>query len=166
MNNINKEMTNKIADLNTNYHSATLKLDTQNKILEITKKNLDEYMDKYEKERENNRKLQAELSLLKGDSEKLSNYKKQIEDARKNEIKLEDELSKLQAIPFMKQIEERGNVYKKFLISEQNLAETKKILEEKENLLTEAEYRLKELEKENQELKDSLGIEKNRKRKI
>ena len=165
MNNINKEMTNKIADLNTNYHSATLKLDTQNKILEITKKNLDEYMDKYEKERENNRKLQAELSLLKGDSEKLSNYKKQIEDARKNEIKLEDELSKLQAIPFMKQIEERGNVYKKFLISEQNLAETKKILEEKENLLTEAEYRLKELEKENQELKDSLGIEKIEKEK-
>lgn len=165
MNNFNKEITNKIADLNTNYQSATLKLDTQNQILEITKKNLEEYINKYEKERDINKKLQTELSLLRGEMEKNANYKKLIDDYKKNEIRLEEELTKLQAIPFMKQVEERGNVYKSYLISEKNLAETKKILEEKENLLTENEYRLKELERENKELKDSLGLAKLEKEK-
>ena len=165
MNNFNKEMTNKIADLNTNYQSATLKLDTQNKILEITKKNLEDYINKYEKERENNKKLQTELSLLRGEMEKNANYKKLIDDYKKNEIRLEEELTKLQAIPFMKQVEERGNVYKSYQISEKNLAEAKKQLEEKDNLLTENEYRLKELERENKELKDSLGLAKLEKEK-
>ena len=160
MNNFNREMTNKIADLNTGYQSATLKLDTQNKILEITKKNLEDYINKYEKERENNRKLQTEVSLLRGEAEKNANYKKLIDDYKRNEIRLEEELTKLQAIPFMKQVEERGNVYKSYQISQKNLAETKKLLEEKENLLTENEYRLKELERENKELKDSLGVAK------
>ena len=165
MSNKTIEMTNKIADLNTNYENATLKLDTQNKILEMTKKTLEDYINKYEKERENNRKLQAELSVLKGDSEKLSNYKKQLEDYKINEIKLEEELSALRINPFIKQAEERGNVYRSYQISEKKLAETKKILDEKEKLLDEAEMRLKELEKENKELKDNLGIEKIEKEK-
>ena len=160
MNSYNKEMTNKIADLNSNYENANLKLDTQNKILEITKKNLEDYINKYEKERENNRKLQAELSLLRSENDKIANYKKQIDELKKNEIKLEDELGKLQINPFIKQAEERGNVYRNYQISEKNLAEAKKQLEEKDNLLTENEFRLKELEKENKELKDSLAIEK------
>ena len=46
MNTYNKEMTNKIADLNSNYENANLKLDTQKKILEITKKNLEDYINK------------------------------------------------------------------------------------------------------------------------
>ena len=83
-----------------------------------------------------------------------------IKTEKVDEIRLEEELSKLQAIPFMKQVEERGNVYKSYQISQKNLAETKKLLEEKENLLTENEYRLKELERENKELKDSLGVAK------
>ena len=164
-NNQNREMASKIADLNTNYENATMKLSTQNKILELTKRNLEDYIDKYEKERENNRKLQAELSLLKGESEKIANYKKQLDDYKRNEIKLEEELSELRVSPFIKQAEERGNVYRNFQISEKKLADTKKELDEKENLLTEAEYKLKELERENKELKESLGLEKIEKEK-
>ena len=161
----NKEMANKIADLNSNYENATMKLNTQNKILELTKKSLEDYIDKYEKERENNRKLQAELSLLKSESDKISNYKKQLEDYKKNEIKLEEELADLRVNPFIKQVEERGNVYRDYQISQKKLSETKKELDEKENLLDEAEYKLKELEKENKELKESLGLEKIEKEK-
>ena len=53
----NQEMASKMADLNTNYESAQMKLDTQNRILEMTKRSLEEYINKYERERENNRKL-------------------------------------------------------------------------------------------------------------
>ncbi len=163
--NYNKELSNKIADLNTNYENATLKLDTQNKILEVTKKSLEDYMDKYEKERENNRKLQAELSLLRGESDKIANYRKQLEESKKNEMKLEEELSELRVSPFIKQAEERGNVYRSYQLSEKKLAETKKNLDEKERLLNEAELRLKELERENKELKDNLSVEKFEKEK-
>ena len=55
----NQEHASKMADLNTNYESAQMKLDTQNKILEMTKRSLEEYMNKYERERYNFRKLQT-----------------------------------------------------------------------------------------------------------
>ena len=42
----NQEMISKMADLNTNYESAQMKLDTQNRILEMTKTSLEEYINK------------------------------------------------------------------------------------------------------------------------
>jgi chromosome segregation ATPase len=73
----NQEIASKMADLNTNYESAQMKLDTQNRILEMTKRSLEEYINKYERERENNRKLQTDLAILKGQSDQIDNYKKQ-----------------------------------------------------------------------------------------
>lgn len=158
--NPNREMTNKLADLNSHYESVTLKLDSQNQILDMTKKTLEEFKEKYELERNNNIKLQSELSLLKGDADKMLVYKKQLEESKANERKLEQEISELRLSPFIKQAEERGNVYRSYQISEKNLAEVKKSLKEKEKLLDEAELRVKELEDENKELKDSLSIAK------
>ena len=165
INNHNKELSNKIADLNTNYENANLRLSTQTKILEMTKKSLEEYMDKYEKERNINSKLQEELSLLRGESEKNDNYKRQLEESKKYEVKLEEELNELRVSPFIKKAEELGNVYKSYQLSEKKLEETKKNLDEKEKLLNEAEYRNKELEIENKELKDNLSKEKIEKEK-
>ena len=156
----NQEMASKMADLNTNYESAQMKLDTQNKILEMTKRSLEEYINKYERERENNRKMQTELALLKGQSDQVENYKKQLEDYKINEIKLEEELNQLRISPFIKQAEERGNVYRNLQICQKKLTETKKNLDENEKKLTEAELKLGSLEKENEELKKSLNLEK------
>ena len=156
----NQEMISKMADLNTNYESAQMKLDTQNRILEMTKRSLEEYINKYERERENNRKLQTDLAILKGQSDQVENYKKQLEDYKINQIKLEDELNELRINPFIKQAEERGNVYNKLQICQKNLTETKKNLDEKEKKLMEAELRLDSLEKENKELQDKLSLEK------
>ena len=158
--NKDREMANKMADLSSNYENANMKLETQNKILEMTKKTLEDYMEKYEKERENNKKLQAELSLFKGESDKIANLQKQLDYYKNNETRLEEELSELRVSPFIKQAEERGNVYRSYQISEKNLADTKKKLKEKERILNEAELKLEELEKENKELKDNLGKEK------
>ena len=156
----NQELASKMADLNTNYESAQMKLDTQNKILEMTKRSLEEYINKYERERENNRKLQTELALLKGQSDQVENYKKQLEDYKISQIKLEEELNQLRISPFIKQAEERGNVYRNLQICQKKLTETKKNLDENEKKLTEAELRLGSLEKENEELKKSLNLEK------
>ena len=103
----NQEMISQIANLNTNYESAQMKLDTTNKILEMTKRSLEEYRNKYERERENNRKLQTDLALLQGQSDQIENYKKQLEENKLNEIKLEEELNQLRISPFIKQAEER-----------------------------------------------------------
>ena len=155
-----QEMASKMADLNTNYESAQMKLDTQNRILEMTKRSLEEYINKYERERENNRKLQTDLAILKGQSDQIENYKKQLEDYKISQIKLEDELNELRINPFIKQAEERGNVYNKLQICQRNLTDTKRNLDEKEKKLIEAELRLSYLEKENKELQDKLGLEK------
>ena len=136
----NQEMASKMADLNTNYESAQMKLDTQNKILEMTKRSLEEYINKYERERENNRKMQTELALLKGQSDQVENYKKQLEDYKINEIKLEEELNQLRVSPFIKQAEERGNVYRNLQICQKKLTETKKNLDENEKKLTQDFY--------------------------
>ena len=164
-NNKNKEMISKMADLNTNYESAQMKLDTQNKILEMTKKSLTEYMDKYDRERENNRKMETELALLKGQIDQIENYKKLLEEKKINEIKLEEEINELRISPFIKQAEERGNVYRNLQICQKNLTETKKNLDEKEKLLTELEFKVDSLENENKQLKESLDIEKIEKEK-
>ena len=156
----NQEIASKMADLNTNYESAQMKLDTQNKILEMTKRSLEEYKNKYERERDNCRKLETELALLKGQSDQIENYKRQLEDYKLNEVKLQEELNDLRISPFIKQAEERGNVYRNLQISQKKLAETKKNLDEKEKKLNEAELKLGSLEKENEQLKRSLNIEK------
>ena len=154
-----REMAGKLADMTSNYENANVELATQNRVLELTKKAMEDYRDQYERERENNRKLQTELSLLRGDSEKIANYKKQLDEARENERKLDEELSRLRISPF-RDAEERGNVYRNYQISEKNLSEAKKKLSENEKALSEAELRLRELEKENKQLKDSLSVEK------
>lgn len=154
-----REMAGRLADLTSKNENALIELDTQNRILEMTKKAMEDYREQYEKERENNRKLQTELSLLRGDSEKIANYKKQLDEARENERKMDEELSLLRISPF-RDAEERGNVYRNYQISEKNLSEAKKKLNENEKALDEAELRIRELEKENKQLKDSLTIEK------
>ena len=55
---------------------------------------LQNYVEKYEKEKENNRKLQSELSALQAEAEKNEKYKNLIDDLKNNERILEDELSK------------------------------------------------------------------------
>ena len=144
---------NNINNIKENYE-----LDTKKKVLEMTKKNLEYYIDKYENERDNNRKLQAELSMLKGQEEKIEQYKNLIDDLKNNEKKLEEELNDLRINPFIKQTEERGNVFRNYQIAEKRLQETKKLLDEKEKLLQEDELKLKELERENKKLKDNNNI--------
>ena len=144
--------------INSQLQNAAMKLDTNDKILELTNRNLKNYIEKYEKERENVRKLQTELSLLKGENEKIPQYKILIDELKNSEKKLEEELNELRISPFIQQVEERGNVFRNIKLTEQKMQEMQKELDEKEKELREQKARLNELEKENKKLKDNLAI--------
>ena len=85
--------------------NASIKIDTNDKVLELTKKNLQNYIERYEKERDNVRKLQNELSILKGENSKIEQYKILIDDYKTKEGKLEEELNELRISPFIRQAE-------------------------------------------------------------
>ena len=149
---------NQLDNTNLNLQNKSMKLDTKNKILEMTKKNLESYIEKYEKERDNNRKLQMQLATLKGQEGKIEQYKNLIEDLKSNEKKLEEELNDLRINPFIKQTEERGNVFRNYQIVEKTLKDTQKLLEQKEKELQEDEIKIRDLEKEKKKLKESNNM--------
>ena len=150
----NYNINNKI---NSQLQTATIKLDTNDKILELTKKNLKNYIERYEKERETVHKLQTELSVLKGENEKIPQYKILIDELKNSEKKLEEELNELRISPFIKQAEERGNVFRNIKMTESKLDELQKELDLKEKEIQEQKIKLNELEKENKKLKDDLA---------
>ena len=150
---------------NDNSIETEARLEAKNKVIETIKISMNNYVEKYEKERDENRKLQAELSKLKGETEKIEQYKSLINDLKNNEKLLEKELDEYRVSPFIKQAEERGNVFKNYQIAEKKLQDTKKILEQREKELQEDEVRIRELEKENRKLKEDYAkveIEKDR----
>ena len=148
--NINFKNTNNI-DYQSGMEKANIQLDTNNKILELTKASLNDYIEKYEKERDKNRKLEAQLALMQGDSEKLAQYQLLIDDYKNREKKLEERIEDLCENPFLRQAEEQGNVFRKF-------KEAEKLLTENEKALRDLQYKNRELEKENSELKNNLNL--------
>ena len=163
-NNLNKQNGNLPKNIassmnySSDYVNKEIESDTKNKVLDMTKKNLEVYIEKFEKERDNNRKLEMQLNMFKGQEQKIEQYKTLIDDLKNNERKLEEELNELRINPFIKKSEESGNVLRNFQITEKRLQETTKLLEEKEKKLKEDELRLKQLEKENKKLKDNNNI--------
>ncbi len=147
----NKNTLNELADLKTGYEKSNLQLDTNNKILQLTRATLQEMTQKYEQERDKNRQLETRISLMKGDQDKMNDYQSLIEEYKKREKLLENRIEELCDSPFIKQAEERGNLYKKY-------TENEKALTEAERLNKEYEIKIKNLESKNKELDSSLKI--------
>jgi chromosome segregation ATPase len=142
----------------TNYEKAQLQLDTNKKILELTKRNLDEYIEKYQQERDKNIQLQNQLDLINVENDRNKGDKSLLDYYRKREKELEDKISDLCENPFIKTAEERGNVFRQYEEAQRALAEAEKQLREYENIN-------KTLENENRQLKqkyDNVSIEKDK----
>ena len=152
-----KNLRSKIDNLNSEYQDANMKLDAKNKLVDTMNISLQNYVEKYEKEKENNRKLQSELSALQAEAEKNEKYKNLIDDLKNNERRLEEELSNKWNDPFIQQAEERGNVFRNIQIAEKKLKDTERLLEQREKELQENEVKLRELEKENRNLKENYA---------
>ena len=142
----------------TNYEKAQLQLDTNKKILELTKRNLDEYIEKYQQERDKNMQLQNQLDLINAENDRNKGDKSLLDYYRKREKELEDKISDLCENPFIKTAEERGNIFRQYQEAQRALAEAEKQLREYENIN-------KTLENENRQLKqkyDNVSIEKDK----
>ena len=103
----------------------------------------------YEKEKDKNRQLETRIALMKNDQDKMNDYQSLIEEYKKREKLLENRIEELCDSPFIKQAEERGNIYKKY-------TENEKALNEAERLNKEYEIKIKDLENKNKELDSSL----------
>ena len=142
----------------TNYEKAQLQLDTNKKILELTKRNLEEYIEKYQQERDKNLRLQSQLDSLNAENDRNKGDKSLLDYYRKREKELEDKISDLCENPFIKTAEERGNVFRQYQEAQRALAESEKQLREYEAVN-------KTLETENRQLKqkyDNVSIEKDK----
>ncbi|MCQ2818052.1 MAG: hypothetical protein MJ252_12370, partial [archaeon] len=136
-------------DYQSQYEKTNLQLDTNNKILAMTKKSLQDYIEKYEKERNKNEELQAKLIILQEEANKAGEYKAVIDDLKTNEESLEKKIRDLCENSFIKERAERGDVYKKYLEAEKALTECHKNLRDNDE-------KIRELEKENRMLQKNL----------
>ena len=85
--------------------------ETNEKVLYLTKKTLDEYTEKYTIELNKNRDLENQLQSQKSALEKLDEYATLINDYKEKEKKMEQKIMDLCESPFIKQMNERDNTY-------------------------------------------------------
>jgi hypothetical protein len=90
----------------------------------LTKQSLQENIEKYQEERRKNQDLETRIQLLQANVDKLPECLALIEDYKKKERELEHRITDLCENPFIKQAEERGNVFRKYQESEISLNES------------------------------------------
>jgi hypothetical protein len=154
MTEFNKDLRDKnsmLSEIQTKYEKTQMQFETNIKILEHTKQSLEDYISKYNEERKKNLDLENRIHLMEANLAKMPEYVSLIDEYKRKERNLEDRIKDLCENPFIKQAEERGNVYRK--------------LQENELSLNEATRRLKNLEdtnktldKENKVLKEQYNI--------
>jgi hypothetical protein len=128
-----------------------MQFETNIKILEHTKQSLDEYISRYNEEKRKNLDNENRIQLMEVNLAKLPEYVKLIDEYKDKERRLESTIRELCENPFIKEAEERGNIYKKAQENELNLNEANRRLK---NL----EETNRVLEKENKALKEQLMV--------
>ena len=100
-----------------------MQFETNIKILEHTKQSLDEYIARYNEERRKNLDLENRIQLMEVNLAKLPEYVNLIEEYKVKEKQLESTIRQLCENPFIKEAEERGNIYRKAQENELSLNE-------------------------------------------
>lgn len=157
MNNIsefNKELrerNSQLVEIDTKYEKLKMQYETNVKILELTQTKMQEYIGDYTEERKKNNDLEKRIQLMETNLAKMPEYVNLIEEYKKKEKHLEDRIKDLCENPFIKQAEERGNVYRKLQESELSLNDSLRRLKQYEE-------NNKSLEKENKILKEQYHL--------
>ena len=135
------EFSDNIRDKNLKISELSLELDriktafeTNQKLLNLTKTSLDEYIEKYEIERNKKNQLETELQSQQSALEKLDEYTTMIENYKKKEKMMEEKITELCESPFIKQINERDKNFVKLREAQTALSEAQRLLQiENEN---------------------------------
>ena len=154
------EFSDNIRDKNLKISELSLELDklksayeTNQKILNITKKCLDEYTEKYEIERNKKNQLESELQLQQSSLEKLDEYATMIENYKKKEKMLEEKINELCESPFIKQINERDKNFIKLRETQSALSEAQRRLQIENDNMNELKKKYNELTEEYNKIK-------------
>lgn len=146
-----RERNSQLSEIQMKYDKIQMQYDTNVKLMQHTQQSLEEYISKYNEERKKNLDLENRIQLMESNLAKMPEYVSLIEDYKLKEKHLEDRIKDLCENPFIKQAEERGNVYRKLQESELSLNEaTRRLKNFEENN--------KSLEKENKSLKEQFQI--------
>ena len=142
---MNEEYTNDLKNKNLQLNELKVKCDqlefelsNRNKVLNYLEDNAKEYQIKIREEQKKILVLKEENSKLESDCSRIPQMLTMIEEYKKRESEAESRIKNLCEIPYIKEAENRGNVYKR-------LNETECALKEKVNELN----NLKETSKEN-----------------
>ena len=130
------EFSDNIRDKNLKISELSLELDriktafeTNQKLLNLTKTSLDEYIEKYEIERNKKNQLETELQSQQSALEKLDEYTTMIENYKKKEKMMEEKITELCESPFIKQINERDKNFVKLREAQTALSEAQRLLQ-------------------------------------
>ena len=107
-----------LSELQVKFEKLQQHFDTNVKILEHTKENLDEYITKLNNEKKKNMDLEHEIQLLNANLANLPDYVKLIDELKIEKKILEERINDLVESPYIKDAEERGNVFRKYKESE------------------------------------------------
>ena len=135
----------KISELSLELDKLKNQFEINQKILNLTKKSLDEYTEKYQIEKNKKNQLENELQNQKNALEKLDEYATMIEGYKKKEKLMEEQISELCESPFIKQINERDKNFAKLRETQTALSEAQRRLEIENFNLTELKKKYKEL---------------------
>jgi hypothetical protein len=144
-----REKSEQLSDVQSRYEKTQLQNETNIKILEHTRKSLDDYITRYNEERRKNLDNENRCQLMEVKLAKLPELESLLEEYKHKERHLERTINDLCENPFIKDAEQRGNIYRK--------------AQENELALSEANRRLKTLEdsnrileRENKNIKEEL----------
>ena len=146
------EFSDNIRDKNLKISELSLELDrvksafeTNQKLLNLTKTSLDEYIEKYEIERNKKNQLENELQMQQSALEKLDEYTTMIENYKKKEKMMEDKITELCESPFIKQINERDKNFVKLRETQTALSEAQRLLQIENEKMEELKTKYNEL---------------------
>ena len=111
----------------------------------MTKTSLDEYVEKYEIERNKKNQLENELQMQQSALEKLDEYATMIENYKKKEKLMEDKITELCESPFIKQINERDKNFVKLRETQTALSEAQRLLQIENEKMEELKTKYNEL---------------------
>ena len=135
----------KLSELSLQLDKLKEKFESNEKILQLTNKSLNEYTEKYTIERNKNRELENQLQLQRSNLEKLNEYATLIEEYKKKEALMEQKIMDLCENPFIKQINERDNTYANLRETQMALSEAQRRLKLDNDKIIDLERQLREL---------------------
>lgn len=141
-----REKNSELSDVQNRCEKLQLNLETNTKVMKHMEDNLKEYQEMIREEQKKNIDLRNENANLQASNQRLPEYLNMIENYKKRELEFESKIRNLCESPFIRQAEERGNVYRK-------LQEAEAALKEQTFLVQKNKQNIIDLEKENNRLK-------------